>query len=446
MLQGEIAGSSPAERQMKHEWRNLVAALGRIRTALPPGTRVGQAIESAMPSMDHLLQIVDALPSSGAEGGSLKERPALPPPRVSPPSTPQIQVKTRGTESAPSTQTGAATGAATQALYSRPVKGRPKAPPPPKGKKPPPRSLLSAAADPNGAIVLERKPEPHLIPRPIQWQGFSADKVTGSIWEGLLEADKEQPSAQEWVLKNPPQSGRSPNSVPPKFRFQVQYPVLDALFFQDANAKIPRVPRPSSESVAASTTVSCLDSKRAQRIEISLKGCKLYDDFTPIYEAICNFKFNEVAQQPEDKRLLGPDVLQFLMEVYPTPDEIRALKALAGSLLIGQRIAPADRLLLELVKINRFPQRADAVHTKMTFGAELHAASEKISKLSGFCTVVLEALSETGILRPVLALILKMGNYVNANSKKPLVSGIQISSLESLRQIRSIDGTKCFTR
>eukprot|EP01055_Gregarina_sp_Pseudo9_P001468 Gregarina_sp_Pseudo_9__1467@NODE_198_length_3650_cov_4_040432_g183_i0_p1_GENE_NODE_198_length_3650_cov_4_040432_g183_i0NODE_198_length_3650_cov_4_040432_g183_i0_p1_ORF_typecomplete_len1070_score318_84FH2/PF02181_23/1_3e49ABC_tran_CTD/PF16326_5/0_3ABC_tran_CTD/PF16326_5/9_6e02HalX/PF08663_10/0_75HalX/PF08663_10/1_8e04SFassemblin/PF06705_11/3_6CorA/PF01544_18/2_3CorA/PF01544_18/3_5e02_NODE_198_length_3650_cov_4_040432_g183_i04423210 len=244
-------------------------------------------------------------------------------------------------------------------------------------------------------------------------------------------------------------------TVAPNFKFEVRYTMLNELFFQNANEKKKEVEKPLSEALVASArtrSVSCLDPKRTHNIEISLKGCKLYDDFSPIYNTICELNFGEQdASQKSNsevemrKKELDPATVHFLSEVYPNPDEIKALKKLATNPPIDQRIAPADQFLLELIKIPRFHERADAVCTKMTFNNDIAVVVDKISKLMKFCDSALHEIRE-GLLKPIFALILKMGNYINCRTKRALVPGLQMAVLENLRQIRSIDGTKSFTR
>eukprot|EP01056_Protomagalhaensia_sp_Gyna25_P005863 Protomagalhaensia_sp_Gyna_25__5862@NODE_87_length_5382_cov_39_295901_g67_i0_p1_GENE_NODE_87_length_5382_cov_39_295901_g67_i0NODE_87_length_5382_cov_39_295901_g67_i0_p1_ORF_typecomplete_len1005_score185_42FH2/PF02181_23/2_9e51_NODE_87_length_5382_cov_39_295901_g67_i0863100 len=450
----------------------LQESLTKLRLALPPETDTNKLIQCFVLKLDLFLETVGNLveetetttvvataPSLTAFFQEFKKsptKPKQPPPKKPPPAIPNSK--------------------------RAPPLLKAKAPPPSKGpKKPPPRTGttvpkldLEDVSRANRDLTLERLPEPNLIPKAIQWLGLTADKAAGSIWENLLKVDQQSMSARVWGQRyvaplqdclsldgDHPSSNETPSSLPcdaPSFKFEVQYPVLNSLFFQDANQKRKEAEKPLSEAVVASArtrNVSCLDPKRTQRIEISLKGCKLYDDFSPIYDTICNLKFDEVdnSKIPDDnggggprKRQLDPATVQFLVEVYPAAEEVKALKNLAASLPPDQRIAPADQFLLELLKIPRFPQRAEAVCTKMSFSNELGIVMEKLSKLLKFCDLALEAVSAHGLLKPIFALILKMGNYINCKTKRALVPGLQMAALENLRQIKSVDGSKSFIR
>eukprot|EP01053_Blabericola_migrator_P001447 Blabericola_migrator_1__1446@NODE_137_length_13158_cov_138_292491_g119_i0_p2_GENE_NODE_137_length_13158_cov_138_292491_g119_i0NODE_137_length_13158_cov_138_292491_g119_i0_p2_ORF_typecomplete_len1133_score288_77FH2/PF02181_23/3e02FH2/PF02181_23/2_3e53IL15/PF02372_15/2_5IL15/PF02372_15/0_078ABC_tran_CTD/PF16326_5/23ABC_tran_CTD/PF16326_5/52_NODE_137_length_13158_cov_138_292491_g119_i014524850 len=355
-----------------------------------------------------------------------------------------------------------------------------KAPPPSKGGKKPPPAKVSGGIVPKldlqdlskktAEAILERVPEDHLIPKAIQWLGITPDKANGTIWENLLKRDRESMTARDWSQRyiapadassegGDLQSNDGSTVVvrpdAPPFKFEVHYPVLNTLFFHDSNAMKKETAKPLSEAVVASArtrSVSSLDPKRAQRIEISLKGCKLYDDFSPIYHTICELKFDEVNPDNNTeagstrRKQLDTATVQFLLEVYPTPDEIKLLKNAAASLPPDQRIAPADQFLLELLKIPRFHERAEAVCTKMTFNNDIGIVTEKLAKLLKYCDLALDALSENGLLKPILALILKMGNYINCKSKRTLVCGLQMAALENLKQVKSIDGSKNFIR
>lgn len=91
--------------------------------------------------------------------------------------------------------------------------------------------------------------------------------------------------------------------------------------------------------------------------------------------------------------------------------------------------------------------RIQHIHTyrRLTFDREVSIVEEKLNRLHNVLKIGCECVSE-GLMRSVLALIVKIGNYVNCNTKRQLVYGISMSSLESLKQIKSIDGKVTFIK
>lgn len=74
-----------------------------------------------------------------------------------------------------------------------------------------------------------------------------------------------------------------------------------------------------------------------------------------------------------------------------------------------------------------------------TFMDEANGCQQKVTKLNACLSNVLKSL-DAGALRSVLALTLKVGNYLNHGTKNGSARGFSLDSLALLRTIKSVDG------
>ncbi|XP_055388805.1 uncharacterized protein C2orf16-like [Condylostylus longicornis] len=76
----------------------------------------------------------------------------------------------------------------------------------------------------------------------------------------------------------------------------------------------------------------------------------------------------------------------------------------------------------------------------LTFTEEANSLQRKVSKLERSLSSISTSLND-GALRSLLALTLKIGNYLNYGSNKGSARGFSLDSLTQLRTVKSVDGT-----
>ncbi|EIM20637.1 hypothetical protein WALSEDRAFT_60895 [Wallemia mellicola CBS 633.66] len=173
--------------------------------------------------------------------------------------------------------------------------------------------------------------------------------------------------------------------------------------------------------------ISVLDVSSQKRIEIVMQRVKQYSP-EQIAAKILSF----------DEDFCTQTFLSELKPVLPTPEQAGKLapyRDAGPEVLIT--LHPADRLMVQLIKIERMGPRIEGMLYKSVF-------EEVYSILSESVEVVHEA-SENLMAAPkfieMLKLVLLIGNYMNAQGVKGGAFGFKITSLNKMVDTKSTNGT-----
>ncbi|TIB07010.1 hypothetical protein E3P89_04075 [Wallemia ichthyophaga] len=173
--------------------------------------------------------------------------------------------------------------------------------------------------------------------------------------------------------------------------------------------------------------ISVLDVSSQKRIEIVMQRVKQYSP-EQIASKILSF----------DEDFCTQTFLSELKPVLPTPEQAGKLapyKDAGPEVLVT--LHPADRLMVQLIKIERMGPRIEGMLYKSVF-------EEVYSILSESVDVVHEA-SESLMSAPrfieMLKLVLLIGNYMNAQGVKGGAFGFKITSLNKMVDTKSTNGT-----
>lgn len=277
-------------------------------------------------------------------------------------------------------------------------------------------------------------------------------------------------------------SPSSPVEAKAPFQFTPDYQILNELFFESAQRKQLAAEKSRSLADAAAMAAkqrhaTILDPKRTQMMEIAIKGLSLpEDDFSLIEKAVLDINLGDLTAAATSAATGGcegwticADRAERLLSLIPSPDDKRQLDKLVASLVpdkssttsIGEtinnlggdtpvteylkRLSKADRFMYMLTKIPRLEKRLQSILTFLSFPRDSGQLADKLSRFSGHVLAALDP-KNVSLLKPVLALLVKIGNYINWRSKRPLIYGVQASVLENLRQFKSVDNKKNLLR
>lgn len=119
-----------------------------------------------------------------------------------------------------------------------------------------------------------------------------------------------------------------------------------------------------------------------------------------------------------------------LLAVAPTPEEAELLRAYDGDpALLGS----TERYFLELLSIPRLTQRLKSWVVQQRFEAQAADLLDRQRRL----TATLVEMSTCGPLHTALALLLELGNRLNAGTARANAAGVRIDSLSQLVSTRS---------
>lgn len=172
---------------------------------------------------------------------------------------------------------------------------------------------------------------------------------------------------------------------------------------------------------------SVLDPQTKKRVEIIIQRVKRLSP-------------EEIAQQ---LLRMAPDLCteNFLSElkgVLPSPEQVGKLNVYrnADPEELGG-LHPSDRLMVQLIKIERLGPRLEGMLFKARFDEQITLWEENAKKLSDASDALLNAVK----FRELLSLILLIGNYMNGAGAKGGAYGFRVSSINKLVDTKSVNNT-----
>ncbi|KAG8899897.1 hypothetical protein FRB99_006387 [Tulasnella sp. 403] len=140
-------------------------------------------------------------------------------------------------------------------------------------------------------------------------------------------------------------------------------------------------------------------------------------------------------------RTIAPVQELFLSElkpVLPSPEQVGKLNVYRNSSEEElQVLHPSDRLMVQLIKINRLAPRLDGMLYKVMFEEQASLLEEGAKKLHEAG----EALMNAENFKEVMRLILLIGNYMNGTGVKGGAFGFKVSSINKLVDTKSVNNT-----
>ncbi|TFY51954.1 hypothetical protein EVJ58_g10285 [Rhodofomes roseus] len=172
---------------------------------------------------------------------------------------------------------------------------------------------------------------------------------------------------------------------------------------------------------------SVLDPQTKKRVEILIQTVK-------------RLQPEEIAMKIRhfDQEVCTPVFLSELKPVLPNPEQVGKLNVyrhadpeeLAG-------LHPSDRLMVQLIKLDRLAPRIEGMLYKCTFEETWSLLDDSARKLSEAGNALLHAKH----FKELLSLILLIGNYMNGTGVKGGAFGFRVSSINKLVDTKSVHNT-----
>jgi hypothetical protein len=164
-----------------------------------------------------------------------------------------------------------------------------------------------------------------------------------------------------------------------------------------------------------------LDFKRANNLNISLAQFRKFSHdklFAAVYRL--------------DKAALPREVLEKLMLVLPTADEVKLLKAYKGK---RESLMECDKFVFAVSHVPRFGAKVSAFSASLFVSSAAADVEKRILLLTGACAQLMESTR----LQSVLACVLRLGNTLNAGSRLGGAAAISLESLQKLPATKAAD-------
>ncbi|XP_065334653.1 inverted formin-2-like isoform X2 [Cloeon dipterum] len=303
----------------------------------------------------------------------------------------------------------------------------PPPPPGPGGPPPPPPPLMLASGGPPPPPAMSMgeyfaSPTRHSLPATLP-SGWSPD--TELQRHNSLPPSKKRLKTLNWT-KIPPNKNyedtvwNTVGAQPPSLT--VDFRQMEELFCQrttspEATAAAPLSPKSPSQDVQV---VNVLDSKRSLGVNILLR------------------QFRELGVdgllatiQEGNGRAIGADKLRGLLRLLPEPDELAMIKA--QQLDEKMRLGDAESFYLQLNEVPSYALRIRAMLQREEFNPTAKELRPQLKAVLKACSTLVENSS----LREFLALILHLGNMLNAGSYAGNAVGFKLSTLPRLLETRA---------
>lgn len=182
--------------------------------------------------------------------------------------------------------------------------------------------------------------------------------------------------------------------------------------------------RASIGTKAAAPTLHVMNMKRANNISIFL--AKRLGGLT--VEQLCR------AAMQLDASVLGPELLESLLENLPPETEAKALRALTAEQQAS--LSPPERFGWEMCRVPRLRSMLQALRLKHTLPPALRKAS---AALQGVADAT-RAIMASGALVQLLRALLAHGNFLNAGTPRGAAAGFKLDGVDKMASLRSLDG------
>ncbi|KAI9916144.1 hypothetical protein PsorP6_016954 [Peronosclerospora sorghi] len=235
--------------------------------------------------------------------------------------------------------------------------------------------------------------KPNVELRPLFWTRVPVNVVSSTVWMKLNDSRAElDVEEMEWMFRKNP---------------------ADTVKKQEEKKK-------GVEKSTQPKEVLLFDPKRQQNVSIAIARFKMSSD--DIKSAIYAL----------DGRRLSSEVLNVLISISPTLEEIDMLKNYDGDVkLLGH----VEKFFLDLLTIPRYTQRIKCFRYKLTFENRILETQGQLDTLAA----ATDQVAESDKFRRVLEHILAIGNYLNGSTPRGGAYGFKLDTLIKLHTLKSVD-------
>ncbi|GMF34717.1 unnamed protein product [Phytophthora fragariaefolia] len=277
-------------------------------------------------------------------------------------------------------------------------------PPPTEAVKVDPSALKASSASKLSKAAPKKPEEPQLPKketvkpnvelRPLFWTRVPVNVVSSTVWMKLNDSHAElDVDEMEWMFR--------------------KNPVEAAKKMDEKKKEAEKVPAQPKE-------VLLFDPKRQQNVSIAIARFKMSSE--DIKNAIYAL----------DGQKLGSEVLNVLISISPTLEEIDMLKNYDGDVkLLGN----VEKFFLDLLTIPRYTQRIKCFRYKLQFENRILETQAQLDTL----VAATDQVTESDKFRRVLEHILAIGNYLNGSTPRGGAYGFKLDTLMKLHTLKSVD-------
>ncbi|KAH8582054.1 FH2 domain containing [Cryptosporidium sp. chipmunk genotype I] len=273
-------------------------------------------------------------------------------------------------------------------------------------------------------------------PKRLHWSVIPPNKIIGTIWEDIHIKKEEGSKDVKDCSENDPN----------ELKFDMDS-ILEQ-FFEDKSNLMQKLTIDCNNSTSATGGASkkyrtVLDSKRSQNIEIALKALQLFDsnnelDLSPIKDMLGYTRKGLIDGIDAFLKGVSKERLKILLDLYPTPDEIQLLNSIKEERDNSSLpLRSSELFMINILGLNRFKIRAQCVLAMKAFEEEYQSCLERLIKLEDAAVHIRLSLEKGGVLRQILKLILKIGNFLNHGTNRGKSCGFRFHSIELLKNVKS---------
>lgn len=167
------------------------------------------------------------------------------------------------------------------------------------------------------------------------------------------------------------------------------------------------------------SVVELIDSKRSYQVNIALARFKM--THAAVRDALLAM----------DSSALDEEKLLSLSKIAPLPEEIEAVRDFDGEGELGQ----TEQFFRAISEVPRVGARIDLFLFKLRFDAMIDEITNQLT----LCESMIHTLRNSKNLHQLMALILKLGNYLNGGTAKGGAWGFKLDTINKLKNTKSQD-------
>jgi len=134
-----------------------------------------------------------------------------------------------------------------------------------------------------------------------------------------------------------------------------------------------------------------------------------------------------------DLQVLDEEKISGLVKYQPTKEELNQIQAYKGD---PSCLATVEKFFLLLCKIPNITTRLASMYYCVTFDNQLKYIKNQLEPVEAAVKEVRDCKN----VRTILAIVLKLGNFLNGGTRTGDASGFRLTCLEKLKSIKSVDG------
>jgi len=176
--------------------------------------------------------------------------------------------------------------------------------------------------------------------------------------------------------------------------------------------------QPAAKAAPKNEEVTLLDDKKANAIQIMLKGLKV--SAAEVKKALMEL----------DTQILDIDKLQALSDNMPLPEDFALVKGYEGD---KSKLGGAAKFVMEMASIYRCEQRVNALLFKAGFEERFKEVNDEIKSVKE----ATHGVRHNPNIIKLMEIILALGNYLNGTSPRGGIFGFKLNSVLKLMEIKS---------